>query len=303
MDAPGDLSPQISAVSPGYAALQNLVIHQGRFITDFDVAQLNLVCVLGSDLALVLGDKGRIGSLLRIENQLFTVVGTLGRIDRASTKSAPIAVRNYNKLIFIPIGTERSISTAGRGGGGFRTPELTEIVLQVAETEQVGPTAGIVDRILEISHNGIKDYQLIVPQELLNQARQTQRTFNLVLGAIAGVSLLVGGIGIMNIMLATITERFREIGIRRAVGATRTAIVLQFLVEAILLTFSGGVIGVGVGVAATHLIIASFGWRVSITPAALLLPLAMSFFVGLFFGLYPAYQAAKLDPVKALRYE
>ena len=241
--------------------------------------------------------------MLRIENQLFTVVGILGRVDLKSSKTAPVAIRNYNNMVFIPIGTEGSLSKAASRASVHRSSELTEILLQVNEIQQVGPAAALVNRILQISHNEVRDYQLLVPQELLNQARQTQRTFNLVLGAIAGVSLLVGGIGIMNIMLATITERFREIGIRRAVGATRMDIVLQFLVEAVILTFSGGVIGVGVGIVATNVIVTSFDWRVLITPRAIWLPLVMSVLVGLFFGLYPAYRAARLDPVASLRHE
>lgn len=303
LDAPKDLSPPICAVSPSYLVLKNIVLHRGRFITDADVENANLVCVLGSELAGVLGEQGEPGGLLRIENQLFTVVGILGRIDLKSTKTAPIAIRNYNNMVFIPIGTERSISKAASNAPTEWESELTEILLQVKDIQQVSPAAALVKRILEISHNKIKDYQVLIPQELLNQARKTQRTFNLVLGAIAGVSLLVGGIGIMNIMLATITERFREIGIRRAVGATRLDIVLQFLVEAVILTLSGGVVGVGVGIGATNLIVTSFGWRVAITPRAILLPLVMSVLVGLFFGLYPAYRAARLDPVTALRHE
>ena len=169
--------------------------------------------------------------------------------------------------------------------------------------DQVLNTAKVVDRIVQVRHNNVKDYQMIIPRELLQQAQKTQRTFNFVLGAIAGVSLLVGGIGIMNIMLATVTERIREIGIRRAVGANRNDIITQFLVEAVILTFTGGLIGIAAGIGAVAVISTLSGWQTTITPWAIAVPLVMSILAGIFFGLYPAVQAARMDPVAALRHE
>ena len=156
---------------------------------------------------------------------------------------------------------------------------------------------------MEVAHHGVEDFQMVVPQELLKQSQKTMRMFNVILGAIAGISLLVGGIGIMNIMLATVSERMREIGIRRAVGATRGHIILQFLAESVILTFSGGIFGIASGMVAVLLITAVAGWEIAITSWSIFLPLIVSVLVGIFFGLYPAYRAAFMNPIAALRHE
>lgn len=297
------MAPSIVAVSANYGAVQNLIPSAGRFITPLDVVEKNMVCVLGNDVADQMGVKGKPGQYIRIENHLYRIVGTLNRFHRLTAKTKTIAIRNYNQMIFIPLGTESSLSRSTNQGQTRLEPNLSEVVIQVARRKQVLNAAKTIDRVIQVSHNQVKDYQMIVPRELLQQAQATQRTFNIVLGAIAGVSLLVGGIGIMNIMLATVTERIREIGIRRAVGASQTDIVVQFLVEAIILTFSGGLIGVVVGLGAVTVITHLSGWHTSITTWSIIVPLAMSILVGIFFGLYPAVQAARMDPVAALRHD
>ncbi len=298
-----ELSPEILAVTANYSGLQNFRLARGRFINSLDVERKNLVCVLGSGVAAAFGAAGQIGCDIRIENSLYTIVGVISRFDRNDDATTAIPVRNFNDMIFIPMGalpaappSKAPDLTAGHG-------DLSELVVQVSDSDAVMAAAAIIERILQVRHNNIKDYQLLVPQELLNQARRTQRTFNVVLGAIAGISLLVGGIGIMNIMLATVSERTREIGIRRAVGATRPDIIVQFLAESVILTFSGGLIGVVSGIGAVAVIAAIAEWQTAVTFWAAGLPLAMSLLVGLFFGLYPAWQAAHMDPVAALRHE
>jgi putative ABC transport system permease protein len=154
---------------------------------------------------------------------------------------------------------------------------------------------------LDISHHSLRDYQIIVPRQLMLQAKRTQRIFNLVLTAIGGISLVVGGIGIMNVLLATISERTREIGIRRTVGATRDDIVAQFLAEALLLTICGGLIGIIAGFGCSLFIARFAGWNVAVSPITILLPLITSLFVGVCAGVYPAIKAGKMDPVQALR--
>ena len=212
-----------------------------------------------------------------------------------------LSLRNLNEVVFVPFGVHRALVPRTPKSGP--QPELSEIIVQVKETEHVSLAVPMLERIMEISHNRMDDYQMIIPQELLRQAMQTRRLFNIVLGTIAAISLLVGGIGIMNIMLANITERTREIGLRRAVGATRTDIAVFFLAEAVILTLCGGLIGILAGLGGVWLISTFAGWDTAVTGLAVVISIAMAVGVGLFFGIYPACQAARLDPVAALRHE
>jgi len=299
------LMPQVVAVSENYADVLGLTISSGRFITPSDQRHRNLVCVLGDDVAQRLGDRGRIGRYLRMEDQLVKVVGILSRLEPVQGKQAVISVRNYNDMIFIPLETAKAFERKAnnREPTGSGAQPLAEIVVRTADTQAVMATGALVSRIMQVAHHNAEDYQIVVPLELLRQAERTQRTLNLVLGTIAAISLLVGGIGIMNIMLATVSERTREIGIRRAVGATRKDIMVQFLAEAVILTGAGGIIGLGCGLAAVMFFSALAGWRTAFTLGGILLPLLLSIGVGIFFGLYPARQAAMVDPMVALRNE
>jgi putative ABC transport system permease protein len=207
-------------------------------------------------------------------------------------------MRNYNRAVFIPIGTA-VVGNEGQSGFG----ELSEIWIRVAENRNVRACAAAVSRVLTQKHGGVEDFQVIVPQELLKQAQKTQRVFNIVLGCIAGISLLVGGIGIMNTMLASVAERTREIGIRRAVGATRKHIVVQFLCESIVLTTAGGILGIVLGSGGALAISKVAGWKTLLTFWSILLSVLMAGCVGLISGLYPAARAAGLDPARALRHE
>lgn len=302
---PREISPQVVASSDNYAQLLGLHISAGRFIAPQDRQRRNLVCVLGSDVARILEDQGRIGQYIRINNHMVKVVGILNRIEHQTGSTSTVSTRNYNEMVYVPLEAAVALGgqRAGQGKKAGTVHQLSEIVVRVAKTEDVLTTAKLVKRIMAVAHHDIQDYQVVVPLELLKQAERTHRTFNLVLGAIAGISLLVGGIGIMNIMLATVSERTREIGIRRAVGATRRHIMIHFLMESVMLTISGGIIGLLGGFGAVGAISWFAGWRVAISLWAVALPVIMSFLVGIFFGLYPARQAAHVDPIVALRHE
>jgi len=289
---------EILAITESYQVAKNLAVKQGRFVCNTDVVQKNLVCVLGEEVSRLLGDSGHLGGALRLEDRTYRIVGILQKRQWMRSKSPALAVRNYNRAIFIPIGTE-VMDIRGQSRFG----EISEIWLRVAQNGNVQACAEAVRRILNRIHGGVEDFQVIVPQELLIQAQKTQRIFNIILGCIAGISLFVGGIGIMNTMLASVAERTREIGIRRAIGAAQKHIVLQFLCEAIVLTATGGCIGIILGAGSAIIISKVAGWKTVLTVWSVIVSIAMAGGVGLVSGLYPAVKAARLEPVRALRHE
>jgi len=298
LGAPAETAYQFLAVGGEYQAIKGLKTAGGRFLCSEDEKRRNLVCVLGWDISNEFGGQGRPGAKLRVGDHIFKVVGVVEKRDRSGPRLPALADRDFNKCVFIPLSSARCLVD----DPGNNTP-LSEISFRFENPQAVLPGSRILDHLLSRLHYGVSDYQMIIPQELLRQAHQTQRIFNIVLGGIAAISLLVGGIGIMNIMLATVSERTREIGIRRAVGASRKDIVAQFLTEAVVLTVSGSLIGILLGCLAPILISALAGWRAVITGWAILLAILMALAVGITSGLYPALKAARLDPVQALRYE
>lgn len=293
------VSPEILAVTRTYGEMKELQLAEGRFVCDLDQKRRRLVCVLGYEIARSLGKEGHLGHTLRLGNRQFEIVGILNSTHWKASKNQSITTRNLDKTIFIPIGSDKSLGDPFALG----KDNLTEITLQLRDVQHMDIAQMLVKRILEKLHGGYEDYQIVIPQELFEQAYRTQRTFNLVLGSIAAISLLVGGIGIMNIMLATVSERTREIGIRRAVGANKRHILLQFLLETILLTLGGAILGVIIGIGFSVAISYIADWKIIVTRWSILLSLLMSCGVGICSGLYPAFQAAKMDPIKALRHD
>jgi putative ABC transport system permease protein len=295
-----DITPLIVSCTANYAALLRIPVDSGRFICDLDIQKGNRVCVIGRSVADNMGVSGNLGNYIRIEDSLFKIVGILQRVESKSEKTGTINLRNYNNMAFIPLtaanfGEERNSAAVSSG--------VTEFIISVTSPRQVLKTAPAIRRTLELTHRGIEDYQVVVPQELLNKSRKIQKIFNIVLGSIASISLLVGGIGIMNIMLSTISERTREIGMQRAFGATYLDVVIQFLAESTILTFMGGVIGIFIGLGGIWLITAIAKWDATITLLSVFIPLLTSTLAGIFFGIYPACTAAKMDPIVALRTE
>lgn len=288
----------VLAVTPAYGRSRALRVDTGRFIAELDVDNRNLVCVLGADLSRRLGHEGRIDEVLHINGVPYRIVGILHNREKQGNRIAPVAFQDFNNTAFVPIDLAPGIRSSDQGQG---YGDLSEIIISMKEPAMVGPATDAVRRVLRYSRGDVDDFQLIIPGELLRQARRTQRIFNVVLGSIAGISLLVGGIGIMNIMLANVSERRREIGIRRAVGASQRNILYQFLGEAVLLTGLGGVFGVMMGMLVAFGIDLFVEWPTAVNLWAVCAALAMSAAVGIASGLFPAWTASHIDPVEALR--
>ncbi len=296
-----EVMPLIVSCTADYAAMLKMQIDHGRFICDQDIEDSKPVCVIGHSVASSMGVYGAVGNYIRIENSLFKIVGVLGRVEKKTEKASVISLRNYNDMIFIPLSATNLVENTSSASTSASQYEVTELIIEMESAKKVINSVSAIKRSMEVTHNGVEDYQIIVPQELLNQSKKIQRIFSLLLGSIAFISLVVGGIGIMNIMLATISERTKEIGMRRAFGASYLDIIFQFLAESTILTIIGGFIGIFVGLGCIWVVAVIAKWKTTITIFSLLLPLFTSTAAGIFFGLYPAYTAAKMDPIVALR--
>jgi len=276
----------------------------GRTLTWRDVDSAAAVCVLTEHGARrLLATEYAVGQSLIIGGDAYEVVGVV----QSEGSGGAIQTPDQDVDAYIPLGVAKARygDTAVRYASGSREFEMVQlhmILVQVAETEDVQPTAAALKTMLERFHKRV-DYDIKVPLALLKQAEATKRTFNIVLGSIAGISLLVGGIGIMNIMLASVTERTREIGIRRAIGAKQRQIVSQFLIETTVLSVLGGLIGIVIGLVIPWLITRFAGMPTVVPGYGVALSLCISAGIGIVFGLYPAVRAAKLDPIVALRHE
>jgi putative ABC transport system permease protein len=250
-----------------------------------------------------------VGQHVRVGGSYYQVVGVMAPRGKVSETGAD-GQRNSQttaNTMFIPLETAKTrygevLRKIRSGSFEQERVELHEVTVEVGSTDQVSATADAVKTLLE-RHHKKKDYEIVVPLELLRRAERTKQIFNIVLGSIAAISLLVGGIGIMNIMLASVTERTREIGIRRALGARREDIITQFLVEAVILSAAGGILGVLLGVTIPHFVSQFAGMKTIITFWSPVLAFTISGAVGVIFGIYPAFRAAMMDPVEALRHE
>jgi putative ABC transport system permease protein len=296
---------------PSYPRTRNHKVRTGRFFTQTDYDAGENVCVLGPHIAEKLFPlEEPIGSDVRVGDQYYRVIGVMEPRARGAT-AEPAADAGGGAAptdrVFFPLETARrryGEVLFKQRSGSFESERvaLHEITVRVHRAEEVVPVSEVIRELLEKNHTK-KDYEVVVPLELLKQAERTKRIFNLVLGAIAAISLLVGGIGIMNIMLATVTERTREIGIRRALGARRSDITTQFLIESTMLSATGGIMGVALGLAIPAVVSAATSLNTIVTLWSPLVAFTISALVGIAFGLYPARRAAALDPVEALRHE
>lgn len=298
---------QIVGTTPEYLGINGLHLASGRFLSTDDINLYRKICVISEELARSLFLKEEpIGQRITLGGERFEVVGVIA--SRAQTKQrVQIRSRDLAKDVYIPITTSLKKFTLTKEEvsphNQFEYNVVDEIQLQVSAPEYLEPARQALQLILNRRHYNIPDYEIVVPTELLEQSQQTQRLFNLVMACIAGLSLLVGGIGIMNIMLASVTERTRQIGIRRAIGATPGDILILFLLESLLICLIGGLMGIAVGVGISQIVTFAAGWKTIVSPESILLSFGVSSVVGIFFGLYPAWAASKLDPIQALRHE
>jgi putative ABC transport system permease protein len=286
----------VVGTTPSYQAAARLHVAAGRFLSDLDVADHKRVAVLGASVAAALFPVGDArGQRVQLGGDWFDVVGVLEGRATARGRVGPIRTRDVNRAVFVPL------PSLDRGTDP-RPDGVDEIVLRVGDAAHVAPAAEVARAVVQRTSGGT-DFDVIVPREILRQKERTQRIFNVVTGAIAAISLLVGGIGIMNIMLASVAERTREVGVRRAVGATRRDIASHFLVESSLLTCAGGLLGAVLGMAGSFAIQGLAGWPTALSPLMLLTALLTALAVGIGFGFYPAWYASQLEPMEALRRE
>lgn len=289
-----DVKGMVQGVGPDYQRIRNYVIDRGRFVDNEDVSRFARVVVLGKDVRKKLfGEKDPIGRDVKIGDDRFIVIGTMKR--KGSLHGA-----NFDDKAFVPVTTFLKLFKG--------TDRINYFIAKVGDRSKMRETEEGVRFLLARRHDGVEDFSIRNQNEFLNATERIILTFQAILGGIAALSLLVGGIGIMNIMLVTVTERTGEIGLRKAVGATRWNILFQFLVESVTISLVGGGIGVALG-ALLGLGFGYFmgqaitGWNAVILPGAILLGFFFSIAVGVFFGLYPAHKASRLDPAEALRYQ
>jgi len=294
-------TPVVYGVEPSYLEIGHLRVTEGRFFDASDNAAAAPVCVLGAAAKdSLFGASQAVGEYIKLNEMWCHVIGIAGPQLAPESDVSGVRTEDMNNLVYAPL---NSVLYRLEDSQSWLKDEIDGMYLHLASTDTSVSNAEVVRGILNSSHHDAGDFSVIVPAELLAQQKRTEQLFNTVMVAIASISLLVGGIGIMNIMLAAILERTREIGVRRAIGARRWDIIRQFVIEATLISFAGGLLGVVVGFAMSQLIAWLAGWSTVVTISSILLAFVVSISVGLIFGIYPAVKAARLDPVEAIRYE
>jgi putative ABC transport system permease protein len=294
-------APTLIGVEPQFLQINSLRVVEGRFFNDEDNRTSAPVCVLGEAAKVnLLGFEDAVGEYVKVNEVWLQVVGVLASQASADTEMDSLEVASANNLVIAPLNT---VMRRFEDSNSYLKDEIDGIYIRVTPGTDSIETANVVSAILASTHKDAGDFEVTVPAGLLEQRRRTQFIFSIVMICIAGISLLVGGIGIMNIMLATVLERTREIGIRRAIGARQADIIRQFLTEAVLISIIGGLIGILFGFTLSRIIAAAAGWSTVVTTSSIAVAFGVSVGIGLLFGIYPAVQAAKLDPIEAIRYE
>jgi putative ABC transport system permease protein len=304
----GRTEATVYGVSARHPQLVVLPLAEGRFFDALEERDHAQACVIGGAVRRDLfAFTPALGQFVKLNDVWCEVIGVLA--DRAlpapgspssgtGGASGAVAALGSGRDVFLPVTTAQR-----KFEHDLLASPLDEILVRLEPAVSPRESAAVIRALLDGIHGGVDDYEIVVPEALLEQSRQTQRLFNIVMGAIAGISLLVGGIGIMNIMLASVLERTREIGVRRAIGARQADIVLQFLVESFSISALGGLAGVGIGVGIAQAVAVYAKWPTVVTAASLVLAIGVSMAVGIVSGLYPAVRASRIDPIQALRYD
>ncbi len=319
-------SAKFSGVLPDFFEVFGLELQEGKFFNDLQVKNGARVCIIGPEVkSRFFKTENPINKRIKCGGIWLTVVGVLKTRVISETATRDLGVSEFSNTVFTPINTlllrykDRSQVQPGGGEsfvffGGFamsssadqaalQSHQLDKIIVQMSDSDNLSETASIINRMLLRRHNGKKDFEVKVPELLLKQEQRTKDIFNIVLGAIASISLIVGGIGIMNIMLASVMERIREIGVRMAIGARRSDIVFQFIAEATIISVTGGFIGIILGVVLARLIMQFADILTIVSPISIFISFGVSATVGIVFGLMPARKASKQDPVTSLRHD
>jgi len=291
---------KIVAITPAYKRILNYTTSDGIFISKAHYQQRSKVCVLGAAVADELFSyEEPVGKEIKIDDQWLQVIGVMDNKSLFTETVGELASRDLNKDVYIPLTTfnDRFVPENPLAS------ELKQITVSVSNSNKLAEIAEITERLIKRHHYHNEDFSIVIPYELLKQEKKERRIYNILLGSIAAISLLVGGIGIMNIMLANVMERTREIGIRRAIGAKKDDILSQFLTEALAISITGGIIGIILGIAISLFITVITDVTTSITIYSVIISFLFSVLVGITFGFLPAKKAAKFNPIESIRYE
>jgi putative ABC transport system permease protein len=323
------ISTKLTGITPSFFQVFGLELQEGYMFNEEQLEDGKPVCIIGPSIqSRFFPMENPIGKEIKCGHVWLKVIGVLKKQDINQSAIDDLGISDYNNTIYAPIRTlfrrfkDRALVTSSsiQGGGGMffgggfaisfggsqegvAKNQLDKIVVQVKESSMIGPTTEILTRMMKRRHISMEDFEIKVPELLLRQEQRTKDIFNIVLGAIASISLLVGGIGIMNIMLASVMERIKEIGIRQAIGATKRDVIMQFLSEATLLSITGGLIGIILGLAFSKIITQVTGILTIVSPLSILISFGVSVSIGIIFGYMPAKRAAMQDPVESLRHE
>ncbi len=329
-------SSKLVGVEPSYFEVANFELYEGKMFSEKQLQKGAPVCIIGKAIqSKFFARENPIGKKIKVGSQWLEVIGVLKERYISEKAISNLGIRDYNMDVYTPIqtvliryinrdlvtgsGLKKNFGTSfrfgGRGGFSITTTTASEddkpsnyhqidrLVVQVSESEKLNPTADVMARMLERRHYGVVDFEISIPELLLKQQQRTQNIFNIVLAAIAAISLLVGGIGIMNIMLASVLERIKEIGLRLSIGAKKNDIIMQFLFEAVVISVTGGIAGVILGVGLAYAVSSLADFPTQISFLSILISFGVAATVGLIFGITPAKRAAEQDPITSLRHE